>query len=67
MINNDMIEKDVYSTEEIRTNEKWIDGKPIYRKMVDIGILKNGVYRIQHNIKMLLLYGLIFQIVFGLL
>ena len=24
--------KDVYSTSEVKTNEVWIDGKPIYRK-----------------------------------
>lgn len=33
MINNDIIEKDIYSTEEIKTNKVWIDGKPIYRKV----------------------------------
>lgn len=25
-------EKDIYSSEEIKTNKVWIDGKPIYRK-----------------------------------
>lgn len=25
--------KDIYSTSEIKTNETWIDGKPIYRKV----------------------------------
>lgn len=31
MINNDMIENDVYSTEEVKTNKIWINGKPVYR------------------------------------
>lgn len=26
--------KEIYSTEEIKTNKVWIDGKPIYRKIV---------------------------------
>ena len=31
-----------YSTEEVKTDEKWIDGKPIYRKVVDFGALPNA-------------------------
>lgn len=31
--------KDIFSTDEIKTNKVWIDGKPIYRKVVDIGQL----------------------------
>ena len=31
MINKDMM-PEVYSTEEVKTNKVWIDGKPIYRK-----------------------------------
>lgn len=27
--------KDVYSTDEIKTNKIWIDGKPIYRKVYE--------------------------------
>ena len=34
--------KDVYSTDEVKTNKVWIDGKPIYRKVVDCGALPNG-------------------------
>lgn len=35
MINNDMIGKDVYSlNKEVKTNKIWIDGKPIYRKVI---------------------------------
>lgn len=28
------ISKDVYSSEEIKTNKVWVDGKPIYRKVI---------------------------------
>lgn len=28
------IEKEHYSTEEVKTNKTWIDGKPIYRKTI---------------------------------
>ena len=40
-----------YSTEEVNTGEKWIDGKPIYRKCYQ-GTLagSGGGYSIQHNI-----------------
>ena len=31
-----------YSTDEVKTYEKWIDGKPIYRKVVDFGALPNA-------------------------
>ena len=30
---------EVYSTNEIKTNKIWIDGKPIYRKVFDLGII----------------------------
>ena len=30
-----------YSTSEINTHQKWIDGKDIYRKVVDLGNLPN--------------------------
>lgn len=33
---------DVYSETETRTNKVWIDGKPIYRKVVDCGALPNN-------------------------
>lgn len=29
-----LYEKDVYSTEEVKTNKVWIDGKPIYRRVM---------------------------------
>lgn len=31
-----------YSTEETYTGSKWIDGKPIYRKVIDCGALPNN-------------------------
>lgn len=34
-----------YSTTEINTGMKWIDGKPIYRKVVDFGSLPNNTYK----------------------
>lgn len=38
MINKKLI-KDVYSTNELKTDKVWIDGKPIYRKVINIGII----------------------------
>lgn len=31
-----------YSTDEVKTGGKWIDGKPIYRKVVSFGALPNA-------------------------
>lgn len=40
-----------YSTEETLTNKIWIDGKPIYRKVVDFGTLPNATSKnVAHNI-----------------
>ena len=40
-----------YSTEEVFTGSYWIDGKPIYRKVVDFGILPNATNKtVAHNI-----------------
>lgn len=33
---------DTYSTTEVKTNKKWIDGKPIYRKTFEINAQMNG-------------------------
>lgn len=38
---NDLVE-DVYSNNEIKTNKVWINGKPIYRKVINIGNLPNA-------------------------
>lgn len=43
--------KDVYSTSEVKTNKVWIDGKPIYRKVVNFGRLPNSNNQtVAHNI-----------------
>ena len=42
---------DSYSTSEIKTNKIWIDGKPIYSKVIDLGTLPNGTSKnVAHNI-----------------
>lgn len=40
---NPYTQPDIYSTSEVKTNKVWIDGKPIYRKVVDFGALPNAV------------------------
>ena len=40
-----------YSTDEVKTGGKWIDGKPIYRKTISCGALPNTYYKnVNHNI-----------------
>ena len=40
-----------YFTDEIDTGMKWIDGKPIYRKVINVGALPNNSEKtIAHNI-----------------
>ena len=40
-----------YSTSEVNTGKKWIDGKPIYRKTIDCGALPNATSKaVAHNI-----------------
>ena len=40
-----------YFTTETNTGMKWIDGKPIYRKVVDFGALPNATTKnVAHNI-----------------
>ena len=42
---------DLFSTEEVKTNEIWTDGKPIYRKVIDFGTLpNNNLKSVAHNI-----------------
>ena len=38
---NDVV-KDVYSTTEAKTNKVWVNNKPIYRTVVDVGSLPNA-------------------------
>ena len=40
-----------YSTTEVKTNNVWIDGKPIYRKVFNFGALPNNTSKtLNHNI-----------------
>ena len=40
-----------YSTEEVKTGGKWIDGRPIYKKTIDCGALPNNTIKsVAHNI-----------------
>ena len=40
-----------YSTNEVKTGGKWIDGKPIYRKTIDCGALPNNTSKtVAHGI-----------------
>lgn len=42
---------DDYSTNEVNTGRKWIDGKPIYRKTVSFGALPNSAQKqVAHGI-----------------
>ena len=48
---NTINENNSYSTEEHPTGKKWIDGKPIYSKVIDCGALPNATAKqISHNI-----------------
>ena len=48
---NTLNEERSYSTSEVNTGKKWIDGKPIYRKVVDCGALPNNTSKtVNHNI-----------------
>lgn len=47
------IKPDIYSTSETKTNKVWIDGKPIYRKVVNLGTLPStdtDPYNVPHGI-----------------
>lgn len=39
---NSIVDSEVYSTDEVKTNKVWIDGKPIYRKVINVGNLPNN-------------------------
>ena len=42
---------DAYSTSEVKTNKIWVNNKPVYRKVVDIGNLPNNSRKeVAHNI-----------------
>lgn len=42
MLLNPKLTGDIYSTSEVKTNQKWIDGKPIYRKVITTNSLPNN-------------------------
>lgn len=47
----EITDAEVYSTTEVKTNKVWIDGKPMYRKVVEIPSFVIGVTtNIAHNI-----------------
>ena len=48
----EIVAEPTYSTEEQKTGETWIDGKPIYRKVIDFGVIdeQNNNFR-DHGIK----------------
>lgn len=47
----DIKDAEIYSTSEIKTNKVWIDGKPIYRKVINMGYLPNKDAKLtNHNI-----------------
>lgn len=50
---NEVNEKipDIYSTEEVKTNKVWIDGKPVYRKVINFTVSDIGEKNIEHNIQ----------------
>ena len=39
-----------YSTDEVDTGKKWIDGRPIYRKYFDLGSMPTTTKTVAHNI-----------------
>ena len=42
---------ETYSTDEVKTNKIWIDGKPIYRKVVNMGnLVNNSSKNVAHNL-----------------
>lgn len=53
-----IINAEVYSTSEIKTNKTWIDGKPIYRKVIffTTTISANNLFTLAHNISNLSYY-----------
>lgn len=48
---NEVIYKDIYSTTEVLTNKAWLNGKPIYKKVVSVNFPTGaGTTTITHNI-----------------
>lgn len=49
---NSIVDSEVYSTDEVKTNKVWIDGKPIYRKVIQFTTTIQGanMFSMAHNI-----------------
>lgn len=49
---NSIIDSEIYSTDEVKTNKVWIDGKPIYRKVIQFTTTIQGasLFSMSHNI-----------------
>lgn len=41
---------EIYSTNEVKTNKIWIDGKPIYRKVLEFNNVPTGLTQKNHGI-----------------
>lgn len=59
---NSTLDAEIYSTSEIKTNSVWIDGKPIYRRVISFGALPSNATKTQDvsswNIdRLIYLYG----------
>ena len=55
-----------YSTSEVNTGKKWIDGKPIYRKVIDFGSLPDTTSKtVAHNIQNLETFTFVHGIVYS--
>lgn len=63
-INTKLTNATTYSTDEIRVGT-WIDGKPIYRKVIPTGQISSALKTVAHNIsninKITNIYGLLYN------
>lgn len=50
VLNEKITNLTTYSTEEVKTGETWIDGKPIYKKTIQFTTSAIGKHSIKHNI-----------------
>lgn len=50
VLNEKITNLTTYSTEEVKTGEIWIDGKPIYKKTIQFTTSAIGKHSIKHNI-----------------
>ena len=47
---NELKNAEIYSTNEVKTNKIWINGKPIYRKVIETGTIANTSKDVAHGI-----------------